>query len=234
MPGANAAPGINILRRFKIASVSVVLGLERTVLGDADRDPHRAEVAGARDADKKNVTLNFKGEGDRRVKVGYVVETPVWKTSYRLVIGEEKPLLQGWAIVENTTEEDWNEVALTLMSGRPISFVMDLYQPLYVERPEVKPELYSSLRPKTYDQDLALRDQEFDRRIYQNDLLGKYFLTHCFGGAEIRLKDVVDEAARHCPSVENVASRPGVRIASQPGTSLFAPADSSLVCTTWT
>ena len=48
---------------------------------------------------------------------------------------KEKPFLQGWAIVENTTEEDWNDVGLTLVSGRPISFVMDLYQPLYVQRP---------------------------------------------------------------------------------------------------
>ncbi|MEJ1931314.1 GMC family oxidoreductase [Nostoc sp. NIES-2111] len=29
----------------------------------------------------------------------------------------------------------------------------------------------------------GLADAEFDRRINQNDLLGKYFLTHCFGGA---------------------------------------------------
>ena len=77
----------------------------------------------------------------------YVEETPVWKTSYRLVLGEkESPLLQGWAIVENPTEEDWNDVRLTLVSGRPISFTMDLYQPLYIPRPVEMLELYSSLR----------------------------------------------------------------------------------------
>ena len=58
--------------------------------------------------------------------------------------------LQGWAIVENTSEEDWNNVDLTLVSGRPISFTMDLYQPLYVPRPEVQLELYSSLLPQIY------------------------------------------------------------------------------------
>ena len=50
--------------------------------------------------------------------------------------------MQGWAIVENTTEENWNKVNLTLVSGRPISFIMDLYQPLYVQRPVVEPELW--------------------------------------------------------------------------------------------
>jgi hypothetical protein len=110
--------------------------------------------------DKKTVTLNFLGQGKRPVRVGYVQEAPIWKTSYRLVLKEnEAPFLQGWAIVENTTEEDWKDVALTLVSGRPISFVMDLYQPLYVSRPVV--ELFASLRPQTYGQDLAMREKDF-------------------------------------------------------------------------
>jgi hypothetical protein len=111
--------------------------------------------------DKKSVELKFTGEGKRPVRVGYIQESPIWKTSYRLVLSDEKPLLQGWAIVENTTEEDWNDVGLTLVSGRPISFTMDLYQPLFIDRPEVKPELFASLRPRTYDQDLAESEQEF-------------------------------------------------------------------------
>ena len=92
------------------------------------------------------------------MRVGYIQETPVWKTSYRLVLNdEEQPFLQGWAIVENTTENDWKDVELTLVSGRPISFIMDLYQPLYVSRPLVKPELYASLRPQVYGQDMGKR-----------------------------------------------------------------------------
>ncbi len=121
-------------------------------------------LAGSKDAEKKSVTLNFLGQGKRGVQVGYIQESPIWKTSYRLVLADEQPpLLQGWAIVENTTEEDWDGVQLSLVSGRPISFLMDLYQPLYVNRPEVKPELYASLRPRTYDQDLAGAEAEFKR-----------------------------------------------------------------------
>ena len=76
---------------------------------------------------------------------------PVWKTTYRLVLDEDKaPYLQGWAIVENQTQQDWRNVTLSLVSGRPISFTMDLYQPLYNPRPIVQPELYANLKPQTY------------------------------------------------------------------------------------
>ncbi len=107
----------------------------------------------ARDQDKKPVVIHFDGKGDRRVRLGYVVETPVWKTSYRLVMpakAGENGALQGWAIVENQTDNDWKDVNLSLVSGRPISFVQDLYQPLYMPRPTVEPELFASLRPQTY------------------------------------------------------------------------------------
>jgi hypothetical protein len=106
----------------------------------------------ARDQDKKPVTINFTGAGERHVRIGYVVETPVWKTSYRLLLDDKAKFgkLQAWAIVENQTESDWNGISLALVSGRPISFMMDLYQPLYSTRPTVVPELYASLRPQVY------------------------------------------------------------------------------------
>jgi hypothetical protein len=102
------------------------------------------------DTQKKAVSLVFSGEGKRPVKVSYVVENPIWKTSYRLVLTDGKPYLQGWAVVENPSDEDWNNVRMSLVSGWPISFQMDLYQPLYVPRPTVEPELFASLRPPTY------------------------------------------------------------------------------------
>jgi hypothetical protein len=107
-------------------------------------------LALSHDSQKKAVSLHFAGEGKRKVEVGYVVENPIWKTSYRLVLKEGKPYLQGWAVVENPTDEDWAKVTMALVSGRPISFKMDLYNPLYVGRPTVEPELFASLRPPTY------------------------------------------------------------------------------------
>ncbi len=108
-------------------------------------------LANAHNSQKKSVSVQFSGEGKRKVKVGYVVEAPMWKSSYRLVLDKEgKTTLQGWAIVENTTEEDWKDVRLALISSRPISFQMDLYQPLFVPRPIVEPERFASLRPPEY------------------------------------------------------------------------------------
>ena len=103
---------------------------------NAELDEALALLAAARAMDKKTVNLEFRGQGQREVRVGYIQESPVWKTSYRLVLnGEKPPFLQGWAIVENTGDEDWNQVQLSLVSGRPISFIMDLYQPLFVAGP---------------------------------------------------------------------------------------------------
>lgn len=129
-------------------------------------------LAGSHDADKKLVVLEFAGEGKREVRVSYILEAPIWKTSYRLVLDGEKPFLQGWATVDNTTDEDWIGVDLTLVSGRPISFVQDLYQPLYIPRPVVRPEIYASLGPQRYegamfngDEMLADAAQELDREM---------------------------------------------------------------------
>jgi len=110
-----------------------------------------AMLATNHDAQKKTVSITFDGTGSRQARVAYLTETPVWKTTYRLVLEEDKaPYLQGWAIVENQTLQDWRNVKLSLVSGRPISFTMDLYQPLYNPRPVVQPELYANLKPQTY------------------------------------------------------------------------------------
>lgn len=123
----------------------------------AELDQALSLLADSRSAEKKRVTLGFSGQGERRVRVGYLLEAPLWKTSYRLVLGEEDGhFLQGWAIVENTTDEDWREVSLSLVAGRPISFIMDLYQPVYVPRPKVEVQTYSSIAPQRYEEDLGL------------------------------------------------------------------------------
>ncbi len=89
--------------------------------------------------DTKKLTIFASGEGERQLFVSYIVETPVWKTSYRLLLDEEeKPLLQGWALVDNTQEEDWENVRLSLVAGLPISFIHDLYSPRYKRRPTVE------------------------------------------------------------------------------------------------
>jgi hypothetical protein len=130
---------------------------------NAELDEALALLATARSMDKKNVTLQFRGEGKRDVRVGYIQEAPVWKASYRLVLnGDKPPFLQGWSIVENTGEQDWKDVRLSLVSGRPISFIMDLYEPLFMQRPTVVPEEFAHLKPRVHGQDLAEHDARLD------------------------------------------------------------------------
>ena len=113
-------------------------------------------LAGSADDRKRQIVLRFDGKSKRTVRVGYVTESPVWKVSYRVLIGDADlagkgdtdPFLQGWALVENTTDEDWTNVKLSLVSGRPVSFIQDLYQPLYVPRPTVAPDFIGSPLPQ--------------------------------------------------------------------------------------
>ena len=156
VPVLNVLTGANI-RAIELPSVSS-LSLDDAALQD-ELTKALVALSQARDQDKKPVTINFTGTGDRRVRIGYVVETPIWKTSYRLLLDNKTSKIQGWAIVENQTESDWNGVSLSLVSGRPISFAMDLYQPLYLSRPVVTQELFSGLRPQVYDGGLAMSTQ---------------------------------------------------------------------------
>jgi hypothetical protein len=138
------------MRSLKLPEVQRVRFLNPTL--DSEFKKALETLALSHDTQKKAVSINFVGEGKREVRVSYVVENPIWKTSYRLVLDkqEHKPFLQGWAVVENPSDEDWKDVRMALVSGRPISFQMDLYQPLYVPRPVVEMELFASLRPVAY------------------------------------------------------------------------------------
>jgi hypothetical protein len=175
------------LRTIALDTITRLRLLDERLQGELEKA--LAVLALGTDNERKSVSLAFAGQGPRRVRVGYVQEAPVWKTSYRVVLGgggaagddEQPALLQGWAIVENTTDQDWKDVRMSLVSGRPISFTMDLYQPLFVPRPVVLPELYASLRPQQYGQDLAAAEREFAaagrtdarRKLAQQEMAGR-------------------------------------------------------------
>jgi hypothetical protein len=154
-PGGNEEHLLNLscaegMRSIPLPQVQRVRFLDPVIENDFRR---ALEVlAGAHDMQKKAVSLSFSGAGRRSVRVGYVTENPIWKTSYRLVLTKDgKVFLQGWAAVENTTDEDWKNVRMALVSGRPISFQMDLHTPLFVPRPTVEMERFASLRPPVYN-----------------------------------------------------------------------------------
>jgi hypothetical protein len=97
-------------------------------------------IAASREQDVRRMTLSTAGTGERNLYVSYISEVPIWKTTYRIVLpskADKKPLLQGWAIVDNTVGEDWNDVELSLVAGAPHSFIQQLSEPYYGRRPVV-------------------------------------------------------------------------------------------------
>ncbi len=110
-------------------------------------------IASSRDQDVRRMTISTTGNGERNLYVSYISEVPIWKTTYRIVLptkAEKKPLLQGWAIVDNTVGEDWNEVELSLVAGAPHSFIQQLSEPFYGRRPVVPLPESVQLSPQTH------------------------------------------------------------------------------------
>jgi hypothetical protein len=110
-------------------------------------------IASSRDQDVRRMTISTAGTGERNLYVSYVSEVPIWKTTYRIVLpskAEKKPLLQGWAIVDNTVGEDWDGVDLSLVAGAPHSFIQQLSEPFYGRRPVVALPESVQLTPQTH------------------------------------------------------------------------------------
>src|SRR5690348_2413161 len=91
-------------------------------------------LSSVRQQDLRRMMISTSGAGERRLFVSYISEVPIWKTTYRIVLpssASDEPLLQGWAIVDNTVGEDWDNVELSLVAGAPQSFIEQLSQSYY-------------------------------------------------------------------------------------------------------
>ncbi len=87
-----------------------------------------------------NLTVRLTGAKGHDVVAAYVVEMPLWKPVYRIVTDKAgKPLIQGWAIIDNVSGEDWRDVRLSLVAGTPLSYVVDLHTPKFIGRPLLQP-----------------------------------------------------------------------------------------------
>ncbi len=107
----------------------------------------------SRSREQKSVYVDSSKDAARKLSVAYTIPMPVWKSSYRLVLDAgtaKKPMLEGWAIIDNTTNEDWTRVDLSVISGRPVSFVSRLYEPKFVQRQTAELAEDTPLAPKTY------------------------------------------------------------------------------------
>lgn len=93
----------------------------------------------SRSSDKRSIYIDSSDAKERQVDASYMIPAPVWKSSYRLIFNEKgDPTLEGWAIIDNTSGEDWTNVRLAVVSGRPVSFISNLYEPKYVPRQTVE------------------------------------------------------------------------------------------------
>ena len=141
----------------EVRSVEITPGVsvrlaERDVTQEVGR--YLSLLASMRQEDLRRMTITANGTGERQLFVSYISEVPIWKTTYRIVLssqGESEPLLQGWAIVDNTVGEDWNNVELSLVAGAPQSFIQQLSQPYYARRPVVPLPQNAQLMPQTHD-----------------------------------------------------------------------------------
>jgi len=145
-------------------------------------------LASSRDQDVRRMEISTTGNGERSLYVSYISEVPIWKTTYRIVLpskADKKPLLQGWAIVDNTVGEDWDGVELSLVAGAPHSFIQQLSEPFYGRRPVVALPESVQLSPQTHAAMLTGGNGRLTGMV--TDAAGA-----AVAGAQIRLKDEND------------------------------------------
>jgi hypothetical protein len=112
-------------------------------------------IMASRDENTRNLLVSLPGDSRRDVSLSYVIPAPIWKVSYRLDLSGKAPFLQGWAIVDNDSDTDWNGVQLSLVTGRPVSFIQTLYPPSHRYRPVVPLSIAGIAESRTYDSGYA-------------------------------------------------------------------------------
>jgi hypothetical protein len=140
------------LRTFDLTPVTSVRIVEQDLNHEVGR--YLNLIGSSRAKDLRTMNIATAGKGDRDVMVSYISEVPVWKSTYRIVMpkdAKQQPLLQGWAIVDNTIGEDWKDVQLSLVAGSPQSFVQQISQPMYARRPSVDLPQSAMLTPQTHE-----------------------------------------------------------------------------------
>ncbi len=152
--------GLGTIKRHRLALLTAT-GLRQIVVEEATQidivDARlRAEVERALTAvathaaaDRRTISIDVRGQGERLVRVGYVVGAPLWKATYRLVVpeGEGEARIEGWALLENMSGQDWNGVELSVTSGNPVTLRQAIYESYFVNRPEVPVDVLGRMLP---------------------------------------------------------------------------------------
>ncbi|GHV90595.1 hypothetical protein AGMMS50268_10980 [Spirochaetia bacterium] len=159
-------------------------------------------IMASRNSGSRDLSVSLPGSGSRRVTISYVIPSPVWKVSYRLDLGNAgsgiasagNPVsarFQGWAIVDNDGDTDWNEVELSLVAGRPVSFIQNLYPPYYLSRPTLPLAIAGTAQAQTWDS--AYAAEEYAPADLESNLL---------------MRDMSTKSARQSDMMEAAVPRP--------------------------
>ena len=146
------------IRAVAIANIASFRFIDERINADLNRALDL--IMTSRDTNTRDLVVSLNGNGNRRVSLSYVIPVPVWKVSYRLdlsPIGQagKEPFLQGWAIVDNDSDNDWKNVELSLVTGRPVSFIQNLYPPYRVSRPILPLSIAGIAESRTHDSGYA-------------------------------------------------------------------------------
>lgn len=133
----------------------------------AQLDAALSSLLSQKDRGRRTLMVHTRGEGEREVRVGFVVAVPVWKSTYRLTLSTEPAAktadLVGLAVVENQSGAPFDDVDLTLISGNPVTFRQALYQAYYVERPEIPVEVAGRVLPRLDEGAVRVSEKHLSR-----------------------------------------------------------------------
>jgi hypothetical protein len=144
--------GSGAVKVIELTPALSVRPLDANLQGQLDR--YLELLSNTHSTGLRHLTLDSLGQGQRELRVSYISEVPVWKSTYRIVFPREangNATMQGWAVVDNTVGADWDNVQLSLVAGAPQSFIQPLSQPLYTRRPEIPIATLVETTPQTHE-----------------------------------------------------------------------------------
>jgi hypothetical protein len=175
---------------YPVSGITRVELLDRTLDAGLDRSLDVSYEEGAWGSISLGVRLAGSEEHD--LIVSYIVEMPMWKPAYRLVVQKQRPpLLQGWAVVDNVSGESWDGVHLSLVAGTPMSFLYDLHTPRYARRPDLSPRGETVALAPPVEEAISTRSPK--------DMLQRTYAGSRAGGGEIG-GETAEEKRRNAPS----------------------------------
>ncbi len=135
----------------------------------------------SRASNSRNLHVRLPANGNRETAVSYVIPSPIWKVSYRLDLSQDKPLIQGWAIIDNDGDRDWGNVELTLVTGRPVSFIQNLYQPYHLYRPTLPLAIAGYAEAQTHDSGWGRQNEVME--MADNEIAMDYVMEESYVSA---------------------------------------------------